>query len=49
MGGEKAIPQEFQDNFIMGISQFTTPKGSCGFDYMWDWKKNTTFFGVKLQ
>ena len=32
----------------MAISQFTTPYGHCGFDYMWDWKENSTFFGVLI-
>lgn len=47
-GGNKEIPEQFKDNFIMGISEFTSPYGKCGFDYMWDWKDNSTFFGVVI-
>ncbi len=32
----------------MGLSEFTSKLGWCGFDYMWDWKKNSTFFGTQL-
>ena len=48
LGGTKEIPSQFKDNFIMAISEFTTPHGYCGFDYMWDWKDNGTFFGVVI-
>jgi hypothetical protein len=42
------IPEEFKDNFIMGLTEFTSKLGYCGFDYMWDWLDTDSFFGVKI-
>jgi hypothetical protein len=34
-GGFIDIPQEFVDNFIMGITTFEAIKSNCGFEYQW--------------
>lgn len=47
-GGQKMIPQEFTDNFIMGLTEFASKLGYCGFDYMWDWLSTDSFYGVKI-
>ena len=33
----------------MAISYFDTPRGWCGFDYLWNWIDNGTFFGVGIE
>ena len=51
-GGFTAIPAEFTDNFIMGITSFESIKGRCGFEYQWVFSNSTaggtTTFGVEI-
>ena len=30
------FPEEFKDNFIMGLTDFETVDGKCGFEYQWE-------------
>ena len=47
-GGFKAIPEEFVDNFIMGVKSFQTNDSLCGFEYQWEFVNNTGVHGVEL-
>jgi hypothetical protein len=51
-GGFLEIPQEFIDNFIMGVTAFETVDGHCGFEYQWEFANatinGTLAYGVEL-
>jgi hypothetical protein len=51
-GGFISIPQEFVDNFIMGITTFETVDARCGFEYQWEFTNGTVngslTFGLEL-
>jgi hypothetical protein len=51
-GGFLAIPVEFVDNFIMGVTAFEVTDASCGFEYQWQFANNTNNgtveFGVEI-
>jgi hypothetical protein len=40
-GGFLAIPIEFKDNFIMGVTAFETVDAGCGFEYQWQFANQT--------
>ena len=45
-GGFIALPIEFVDNFIMGLTSFEAVKGNCGHEYQWEFV-NKTVDGVE--
>lgn len=47
-GGFLAFPQEFVDNFIMGVTDFATIDGRCGFEYQWNYVTKNGEFGVEI-
>ena len=49
-GGSKTIPQEFVDNFIMGLVDFDATKGQCGLDFQWEFVNwNSSSFRVEVK
>lgn len=40
-GGFITIPQEFVDNFIMGVTTFECKDAACGFEYQWEFTNKT--------
>jgi hypothetical protein len=47
-GGFKELPEEFVDNFIMGLTDFETVDGKCGFEYQWIYAVENGEFGVDI-
>ena len=42
------LPQEFVDNFIMGLLDFSCVRGNCVLDYNWDFGTKDGVFGVQV-
>lgn len=43
------IPEEFVDNFIMGLTDFSTLTGHAAIFYNWDFKTENGVFGVRVE
>jgi hypothetical protein len=47
-GGWRSLPEAFIDNFIMGVTHFTTVDAHCGFEYQWEFANSSGVFGVDV-
>lgn len=47
-GGFIPIPVEFVDNFIMGMTEFTSNKTQVILDFQWDYRTINGVYGVYM-
>ena len=47
-GGFVSLPEEFVDNFIMGLTDFSTYRGKAVMNYNWEFETVNGVFGVRV-